>query len=464
MIVVCGGGLAGLAAATVLAEAGREVVVVEREPVLGGRASAWTDQLVDGTQFQMERGFHAFFRNYHNLRGLMRRVDPSLSCLTQQDDYPVLSPYAAASFRDLSTTTPLNLLQLVARTKSLDWRALLNVDARRASAMIAYGPQTYARWDSVSAGDYLDSLRFPNEARQLLFDVFAHSFFNDERNFSAAELLMQFHFYFTGNPDGLIFDTMNVPFSRGLFDPLRAYLETRGVEFRLGQTVDAVTPDVVHTSGGSISHSGVVLALNVPGLKAVAERSHLGSETRAQIASLDVAPPFVVWRLWLDRRVPRSAFAGTAGVGLLDNISVYDALEDESQRWAQRTGGSVVELHAYAIDSALDDARVRADLLQGLHRIYPETKDAVILEERYLRRQDCPSFAPGSHATRPRVQTDTDNVVLAGDYVRMDAPNALMERAVASGFAAANELLGRVVQPVHRASARGLLSRFARVV
>ena len=357
-IVVCGGGLAGLAAATVLAEADRRVIVLERESFLGGRAGAWSDELRDGTPFQMERGFHAFFRNYHNLRALMRRVDPHLRCLLPQEDYPVLTPHDAASFRGLSTRTPINLIQLVRRTKSLDLRALMGVNALRASAMLAYGSHTYAQWDAMSAKDYLDSLRFPREARALLFDVFAHSFFNDERDFSAAELLMQFHFYFTGNPEGLVFDTMNVPFSRGLFDPLRAYLEDRGVEVRLGTSVESIDARRV-VAGETIEHDGVVSALSVPGLKSVAERSELGPETRRGIDSLDVAPPFVVWRLWLDRRVPRAPFAGTAGVGLLDNISIYDALEDESAAWARRTGGSVIELHAYAIDPAFDDARVR---------------------------------------------------------------------------------------------------------
>lgn len=458
-VVVCGGGLAGLAAATVLAEADRRVIVLERESHLGGRAGAWTDRLRDGTPFEMERGFHAFFRNYHNLRGLMRRVDPTLSSLRAQDDYPVLTPHESASFRDLSTRTPINLIQLVRRTKSLDLRALMHVDALRASAMLAYGPHTYARWDDVSAKDYLDSLRFPREARSLLFDVFAHSFFNDEARLSAAELLMQFHFYFTGNPQGLVFDTMQVPFSRGLFEPLRAYLEDRGTEVRLDTKVLGIDSRRVVLEGETIEHAGVVAALNVPGLRAVAARSELGPQTRRSIESLDVAPPFVVWRLWLDRRVPRAPFAGTSGVGLLDNVSIYDALEDESARWARRTGGSVVELHAYAIDPALDDGRVRADLLDGLHRLYPETRDAMILEERYLRRRDCPSFAPGSHALRPRVETDTPNLVLAGDFVRLDAPSALMERAVASGFHAANALLGLEAQPVHAPSKRGLLAR-----
>jgi isorenieratene synthase len=60
--VIAGGGLAGVAAAVVLAERGVSVVLAERESFLGGRAGAWTDRLASGEPFEMERGFHAFFR------------------------------------------------------------------------------------------------------------------------------------------------------------------------------------------------------------------------------------------------------------------------------------------------------------------------------------------------------------------------------------------------------------------
>ncbi|MCZ7684991.1 MAG: FAD-dependent oxidoreductase [Sandaracinaceae bacterium] len=66
-----------------------------------------------------------------------------------------------------------------------------------------------------------------------------------------------------------------------------------------------------------------------------------------------------------------------------------------------------------------------------------------MLHESWLMRRDCPSFAPGSHAARPRVATPYGNVVLAGDFVKMPFPTALMERATASGMLAANHLLDR---------------------
>ncbi|HLL55980.1 MAG TPA: FAD-dependent oxidoreductase [Myxococcaceae bacterium] len=134
-------------------------------------------------------------------------------------------------------------------------------------------------------------------------------------------------------------------------------------------------------------------------------------------------------------------FIGTTGYGILDNISVYNLFEGESARWAERSGGSVVELHAYAVPKERGEADIKRELLQGLHTLYPETREAKVLEERYLWREDCPSFAPGSFARRPQPQTPVPGLALAGDFVRLPFPTALMERATSSGFLAANHLL-----------------------
>ena len=62
----------------------------------------------------------------------------------------------------------------------------------------------------------------------MLFDVFAHSFFNPEAQMSAAELLMMFHFYFTGNPEGLVFDVATSPMSVTFWRPFELYLADHG--------------------------------------------------------------------------------------------------------------------------------------------------------------------------------------------------------------------------------------------
>ena len=465
-----GGGIAGVSAATVLAERGIAVTLLEQQTELGGRAGAWTDH-IDGHGFEMERGFHAFFRQYYNLRALLRRVDPKLEVLTPMEDYPILGKHGAVeSFIGLPNTPPFNVIALTRRTPYLGWRDLTKVNARAALDMMRFDPQaTYEKYDSQSAKQYLDSLGFPPKARAMMFNVFAHSFFNPEAEMSAAELLMMFHFYFMGNPEGLIFDVAKRPFSTAIWRPFAEYLRGIGASIQFETRADSVerTADGWQVSCEKQSYVAdmLVLALPVPALCNLVTRSDDLSHPAwcKKISSLSVTNPFAVWRLWLDKpSAPgRAPFAGTTEHGCLDNISLFHLLEDESREWAQRTGGSVVELHAYAIEKDPDHAAVKAELLAGLHALYPETRSARIVHERWLVRRDCPAFAPGSHALRPGVETPFSQLALAGDFVRIPMPSALMERAAASGFLAANSLLSahRVVpEPVQSVPRRGLLS------
>ena len=470
--VVVGGGIAGVSAAVVLAERGASVTLLESEAYLGGRAGAWTERLSNGEPFEMERGFHAFFRQYYNLRALLRRVDPALDLLVPLEDYPILGPGGQMhTFSGLPRRTPYNVIALTARTPTIGWRDFLRIHARRAMEMVTFDMErTYARRDHMNAGEYLDSLRFPPEARRLLFDVFAHSFFNPERDMSAAELLMMFHFYFTGNPEGLVFDVSRAPFSKSIWAPMRRYLEDLGVTIRTGTPARALAPDgdgrwTVATEGGAIAADGVVIATPVPGLKRIVSASPGLDDVpwRRRIDSLALTRPFAVWRLWLDRPVleGRAPFVGTTGVGPLDNISLFHLFEDESREWAARSGGAVVELHAYAVEEDDDESSLRGPLLDALHEFYPETRGAAILHERFLVDRDCPAFAPGSHAARPGVDTPFTGVTIAGDFVKMPVPSALMERATASGFLAANHLLAREgvrPEPILAVSGRGMLA------
>ena len=479
--VIAGGGLAGVAAAVVLAERGVAVTLVEQQAYLGGRAGAWTEQLADGGSFDMERGFHAFFRQYYNLRALFRRFDPELSFLTPLEDYPILGPREQSqTFSGLPVKPPWNVIALTRQAPTLRFTDLLKVNKTAALAMMRYERDwTYEHYDGMTAGAYLESLNFPPDAHQMLFDVFARSFFNPGEDMSGAELLMMFHFYFAGNPEGLIFDVAHEPFSKSIWAPMQAYLEQLGVTLKMGCSVGHVERASGNAWRVSVDQDGtremldaehVVLALNVPGLQSVVAASpDLDDEQfRHSIESLALTNPFAVWRLWLDRpaREDRQPFVGTTGIGLLDNISLYHLFQGESREWAERNNGSVVELHAYGVDPQLTEAELRADLLPALYQFYPELDGANIIEDRFLIRRDCPSFAPGSDARRPAVETAHEGIVLAGDFVRLPVPSALMERAVMSGFIAANTLLAAQdirPEPVHSIPLRGLFGRAPRL-
>jgi isorenieratene synthase len=139
----------------------------------------------------------------------------------------------------------------------------------------------------------------------------------------------------------------------------------------------------------------------------------------------------------------RAAFLGTSGFGPLDNISVLERFEEGARQWAVAHGGSVVELHAYALAEQSDESLLKDTLLAELHQVYAELAPATILAEEWLVNDDCPLWGTGPWEQRPTVHTPDPRIVLAGDGIRCDFPVALMERAATTGFLAANQLLGR---------------------
>ena len=150
-VVVIGGGIAGLAAATGLAERGVRVTLVEREPQLGGRVAGWTEATADGTGLPMSRGFHAFFRQYYNLRALLRRADPALSRLVPVADYPLVDAAGRLdSFRGLPRTPPWNAIAFALRSPTFQLRDLLSLNAAAAAplAAVSVPPSTSSstRW------------------------------------------------------------------------------------------------------------------------------------------------------------------------------------------------------------------------------------------------------------------------------------------------------------------------------
>ncbi|MGH3870203.1 MAG: FAD-dependent oxidoreductase [Pseudonocardiaceae bacterium] len=452
-VAVVGGGIAGIAAAVALAERGVQVQLLERWPQLGGRLRGWPTTLADGSAVTMSRGFHAFFRQYYNLRALLRRADPLDRALTPMADYPLIDADGHRdTFQGLPRTPPWNALAFALNSPTFRWRDLVTrIDAVAALPLVDVSvPEIYQRLDDQDAMTFLERVRFPDAARHLAFSVFSRSFFADPRELSAAELATMFHIYFLGSAEGLVFDVPAEPFPQALWDPMGDYLADLGVVVHAEVAVEQVGPGrerrfAVHAGGVTSEVDAVVLATDVTGLQTLLATSpELGDgHWRAQIARLRTAPPFLVSRLWLDQpmRPDRPGFLGTSGFGPLDNISVLERFEGEAARWARRTGGSVVELHAYALTG--DPAQTQRQLLEELRRIYPETAAAQIVDERHELQADCPLFAPGTFADRPTVVTPDPAVVLAGDLTRVDLPVALMERAATSGFLAADALLGR---------------------
>lgn len=476
-VVVVGGGIAGVTAALALAERGVRVSLLEAQPQLGGRVRSWPVE-VDGRPGAMSRGFHAFFRQYYNLRSVLRRVDPDLSRLRPIEDYPLVHGDGSRdSFTKVPTRPPFNILGFVALSPSFGLADLPRVDVERALGLLDVDfPRTFVDLDGMSAQDVLDELAFPEGMRHLALEVFARSFFADPREFSAGELVGMFHTYFLGSAEGLLFDVSADDFDTCWWAPLGQLLYRLGTRAHTGvrvQRVERVQP--VHPEGEGESGRGglaprrgplrvvtdsdhvnaaieevgpvdaVVLATDRAALQHLVTASpDLGDESwRAAIERGRIAPRFIVRRLWFDApmRADAAPFVGTAALGYLDNVSALHLFEEGAATWARRTGGSVVELHAYAVPDDVDDATVLTDLRARLDELHPELAGATVVHEEVLVDADCPLIGTDPWAERPGVVTPEDDVVLAGDGIRCELPVALMERAATTGFQAANHLL-----------------------
>ena len=448
-VVVVGAGIAGLTAATGLAERGVAVDLVEAQDYLGGRVGGWTEHS-DGAELAMNRGFHAFFRQYYNLRALLRRVDPQLRMLVPVDDYPLIDGAGRRdSFRGLPRTPPWNALAFALRSPTFRLRDLARIDARAAAPLAAVSvPGIYERLDHIDAETFLKSINFPDSARHLAFEVFSRSFFAEPAQLSAAELATMFHIYFLGSSEGLIFDVANANFDVALWDPLRQYLGDRGVRVHLGAQVRRVTPGaakafrVLTESGERFEADAVVLALDVDGLRRVVAASPgLGDDQwRARIGELRTAPPFVVDRLWLDRPVRRRP-AGLSWHRRVISRSTTSACPSATNERPPR------------------GRAVTADQWSNYTRMQPlpngpasrRWHSCTSSTPKPLRRAWCTSgcccaaIARYSPLARTRGDRPWPRRILGWCWpataIRIDLPVALMERAATTGFSAANHLL-----------------------
>jgi isorenieratene synthase len=469
-VAVVGGGLAGLRAATLLGARGFAVEVFEQAGHLGGKVGAWPHRLADGTPVEVEHGFHAFFRHYYNVRAFMDEVGASAHWCPIEDYRILTLDGATYGFRDLETTPVLNILALL-RTPMLRPRdLLLRPQLARLTALLAYDPErTFARWDDCSFDEFADRAGLP-PALRLVFSSFARAFFATPDRMSAAEVVKSFHFFYLSHDLGLLYDYPGDTYGRTVLAPIRARLDHVGARVRLGEAVDTIAADGdgVRIRGDAFDY--VVLAPDVLGARAIAEASpdlrRLAPAAMTKLAALRPSQRNAVLRLWTDR--PAGAglpgFVITDKRRLLDSVTFVHRVEEASAAWASRVGGSVLELHCYAVPDDVPDAEIAAALYDDLWVYFPALRDGRILGEHVQMQRNFTAFHVGMRAARPGVETEDPRLVLAGDWVGLPTPAMLMEAAVTSGLLAANAILRREgvrEEPIYSVPLRGLLARGA---
>lgn len=463
---VVGGGLAGLTAAHTLAKRGFEVRVFEKNAHLGGKLGSWDFELPTGETVPVSHGYHAFFRNYYNLRRFLTEVGADQH-FRPIGDYLCMRPSGDHfSFGKMEQTPILNMLHL-ADTGLYNFKEIYLTPARNHMGIfMEYDvDKTPERYDNTSFVDFCTTAHIP-EGLRLAFNIFSRSFFADEDRLSMAELLKSFHFYYLSNDHGLVYDYPTKDYQASMLEPMVRALESKGVQISTSTPVGKMTRQAqsIDIDGEAFDH--VVIATDVVGTRSIVEASPglVLPEAFARLSALRPGQRYAVLRLWVDRDPTEDTpeFVITDRVKVLDAVAIYHRVEDEAKAWAETHGGGVIELHCYALPDELEDRdEIRQMLIDELPAFFPSLEGMAIRHEYMQLEQNFTAFHVGMDAQRPRVEDGGDRLSFAGDWVKLPFPAMLMEAACASGLVAANRALaaeGLAETPVWSVPPRGLLA------
>jgi isorenieratene synthase len=262
--------------------------------------------------------------------------------------------------------------------------------------------------------------------RSMLFEAFARSFFCNQGELSAAELVAMFHYYFLGNPEGIGFDVTDTDYARRS-DPLREYLVRHGGDVRTGTRVRSVGPDGQGWRVGTDS-GGHHKPPRRPGVGPGALRALLAASPATAAAapadggrceSLTVAPPFAVSRLWLDRDVApdRAPFGAVTGSQPRLGRGVLTA-RGTSAKWAarRRVGDRIALL---LLRSRHRGGSRRKRCARSWPRCGPRPPTRPFVHSHDLIGGHRPRLPARLGRQPPQVRTDARGLRIAGDFVEL---------------------------------------------
>jgi squalene-associated FAD-dependent desaturase len=428
--VVCGGGLAGVAAACEAAGLGAEVTLVERRPFLGGKAFSFVEP---GTGREVDNGQHVFLGCCRAYVALLRLLGTErLTTLQRRLRAPVRDREGREGvLAAVPAPAPLHMAPALAAYPFLGPRE----KASAARLLLELGRLSQDELAALDRRSFADVLREGGQGERAIarfWDLIVLPTCNDRsERVSAALAAFVFREGFLRTAGGSAIGYARVGLTR-LVDPAaRDFLAARGGRVLSGRAVAAAEPGEVRLTDGTVLPAdGVVLALPPRRAREVAPAA------LPEDPGLGVSP-IVNVHVWYDRPVMERPFTA-----VLDSPAqwVFD-------RTAMAGGGGGSHL-AVSISGAHEEAAVpRGELAERLvaelAQVLPAARRARVLATAVVKEPEATfAAAPGSGSRRPGPATALPGVALAGAWTDTGWP-ATMEGAVRSGIRAARAAASR---------------------
>lgn len=427
--VVVGGGLAGLAAAVRLSDAGMAVTLLEARPRLGGAACSFRR---DG--LTIDNGQHVILRCYTEYRRFLDRIGTT-DRIAIQDRFavPILANGRVNWLRRNGLPAPAHLAGALLRYRPLGLADRPRA-VRAALALRALDPDDPAL-DQRAFGDWLAEHRQSDRAVAALWEPFTVAALNAPvRDVSLALATRVFRTGLLSHADAADIGIPRVPLDDLHARPAATLLARLGADVRRSAKATAIRPAgdrlEVTTADDILTADIVILAAPHKAATALLPAGALPGDSGARSDQLGAAP-IVNAHIVYDRKVTDLRFAATL---------------DSPVQWVfdrtQVTGlglGQYLAVSLSAADQHIDTptAALRQSLLPALADLFPTARHArvttffVTRERRATFRQ-----VPGSRALRPVARTRIPGLMIAGAWTATGWPD-VMEGAVRSGNEAA---------------------------
>jgi squalene-associated FAD-dependent desaturase len=444
-VVVVGGGFAGLAAATRLTDEGQEVTLLEKRPVLGGRACSFVDETTGDV---IDNGQHLFLGCYRHTRRFLERIGAAEK-LRFRDDLQLTWLDGGKVKRMVSSSlpAPFHALAGLARAGALSVGERL-LALRVAAALKAPSPLAPAAGERDTVDGWLARLSQSESARRNFWHPIALAALNDDPRTASAQLFETvLRETYLGKPEDARLAVAPSGLSQLYCDDAARYLTKNGAKLRLSTAVSEILVEsisgvlvvkgVALASGERIDAEAVVVALPPPSLLELVPQSLRSGETYFDGIARLRSSPIVSIHLWLDRRVTDEPLFALAG------SPIHWAFHRNQLGEVRDPSRSYLSLVTSAARDLID--RAPADLValavSELKRALPSTNGARLIHSRVIKERDATIAHPaGGERDRPLARTPARGLFLAGDWIRTGLP-ATIESAVRSADEVADMVL-----------------------